>query len=281
VLAFDFVQSILIAIAVPLLRPWRGVILHNGKQVAEGASIMTGVSGSTAEPPELRELHTGDRMNRKEFHRIYETMPADFKAELIGGIVYVASPLKWKHGTRHLALGTVFGNYEGSTPGVDAGDNTTILLGPEGEPQPDLYLRILPEFGGQSGTTKDDYVDGAPELLSEIAHSSRSLDLHGKLRDYRRNGVLEYIVACLRERQLRWFDLSGNKELQLDADGICRIRTFPGLWIHAAALFAKDFTRLLATLNQGLASPEHAAFVRRLQDAKKPRRRPGGKRKRP
>src|SRR5438270_6929222 len=121
-------------------------------------------------------------------------MPGDFEAELIGGIVYVASPLKRRHGTNHLPLGNLLFAYEDHTPGVESGDNATILLGDEGEPQPDLFLRILPEFGGQSRTTDDDYVEGAPELVAEIAHSSRSIDLHRKREDYTRYGVWEYLV---------------------------------------------------------------------------------------
>jgi Uma2 family endonuclease len=203
-------------------------------------------------------------MTREEFHRIYEQMPEGFEAELIGGIVYVASPLKRRHGTNHLPLGTLFFTYESQSPGVESGDNTTILLGEEAEPQPDLYLRILPEFGGQSQSTPDDYVAGPPELIAEIAHSSRAIDLHAKRDDYARHGVLEYLVVCLRERQLRWFDLQANQERLPDADGIFRIRTFPGLWIHGEALLARDYPRLMAALEQGLATPEHAAFVRRL-----------------
>jgi hypothetical protein len=205
-------------------------------------------------------------MTRAEFHRIYEQMPEDFAAELIGGIVNVSSPLKRRRGTNHLPLGSLFFTYEGDTPGVESGDNTTILLGDEGEPQPDLYLRILPEFGGQSGTTPDDYVEGAPELISEIAHSSRSIDLHFKLDDYKRYGVREYLVVCLKEMQLRWFNLRADKEEQADADGVFRMRTFPGLWIHGEALLAKDYQRMTATLNLGLAGPEHAEFVKQLAD---------------
>jgi len=222
----------------------------------------------SAAATERLELHSGDRMTREEFHRIYEQMPDDFEAELVGGTVYVSSPLKRRHGTNHLPLGSLFFAYEGHTPGVESGDNTTILLGEFAEPQPDLYLRILPEFGGQSRTTADDFVEGAAELLSEIAHSSRSMDLHSKQEDYRRYGVLEYLVICLRERRLRWFDLRADKELFPDADGVYRIRTFPGLWIHGGALLAKDFQQLMTTLQQGLATPEHNTFVRHLASRK-------------
>jgi Uma2 family endonuclease len=213
------------------------------------------------------ELHTGDRLSREEFHRIYEKMPEAFKAELIGGIVYVASPLKRRHGTPHLLLGTIFGTYKASTPGVEGGDNTTLLLGDEGEPQPDLYLRILEACGGQTRVNADDYIVGVPELLAEIAWSSRAIDLHAKKQDYTRYGGVEYVVACLRERQLRWFDLRADTELPIDADGVCRVRTFPGLWIHGDALFADDYGRALATLEQGLAMPQHAEFVKKLAAA--------------
>ncbi len=213
---------------------------------------------------ERLELHTGDRMTREEFHRVYEVMPEDFKAELIGGIVYVSSPLGLRHGSAHPPLSTLFYVYQSHTPGVECGDNTTVLLGEEGEPQPDLFMRVLPEFGGQSRTTEDDYVEGAPELITEISVSRRSIDMHAKKADYARYGVLEYVVASLKERKLYWFDLLNDKELHAGADGVLRIRVFPGLWISEAALWANDGKSLLATLEQGIASPEHADFVRRL-----------------
>ena len=79
--------------------------------------------------------------------------------------------------------------------------------------------------------------------------------------------MLEYLVVCLQEHQLRWFDLRANDELQPDAGGIYRMRAFPGLWVHGPALLAKDHGTMMATLQQGLATPEHAAFVKRLAAA--------------
>jgi Uma2 family endonuclease len=235
---------------------------------------MSAIPKSILPAREIPELHSGDRMTRAEFHRIYEQMPDDFKAELIGGIVYVASPLRLQHGTGHPFLSVVFVAYAGHTRGLEVGDNTTVLLGEQSEPQPDLFLRILTEYGGQSGTTKDpstgedEYVDDAPELVAEIAHSSRSIDLHSKREDYRRYGVLEYLVLSVKEKQLRWFDLPNNRELQIDPDGVLRAKTFPGLWVHCESLFAKDYQGLMSILNQGLGTPEHAAFVQRLADAR-------------
>jgi hypothetical protein len=50
----------------------------------------------------------------------------------------------------------------------------------EDSPQPDVYLRILPERGGQSGD-RGLYAQGAPELVAEICLSSTAYDLHQKL----------------------------------------------------------------------------------------------------
>jgi hypothetical protein len=210
------------------------------------------------------ELATGDHMSREEFHRIYAATSDAFHAELIGGIVYVPSPLKRQHGIHHLVLGGLFAAYAARTPGIEVGDNATLLLGEDAEPQPDLYLRLLPESGGQSRTTEDDYILGAPELIAEIAHSSRAIDLHAKRDDYARYGVHEYLVVTLREGRIRWFDLRAGRELEAAADGILRLQAAPGLWVDRAALFANDHARAMATLERGLAAPEHATFVRRL-----------------
>jgi Uma2 family endonuclease len=229
---------------------------------------MATVTEPAAPATEPEELENGDHMTQPEFHRIYSQMPDPFKAELIGGIVYVASPLKVRHGTNHSDLNGLFWLYAGHTPGVQCSDSTTVVLGSKDEPQPDLLMRILPEYGGQSGTTADDYVAGAPELIAEISQSSRAMDLHTKRERYARHGVLEYLVLDLRDNRLHWFDLRAGQELTPDADGVYRICTFPGLWVHGEALLARDFQRLTATLNAGLATEDHEAFVRRLAAAR-------------
>jgi Uma2 family endonuclease len=207
-------------------------------------------------------------MTRKEFHRLYEQAPEELKAELIGGVVHMPSPLRIRHAKNHPPFSALFFHYESSTPGVECGDNATILLGEDGEPQPDLYLRILPEYGGHSRTTLDDYVEGPPELVAEIAHSSRAIDLYEKKDDYRRYGVMEYLVYCVQEPEIRWFDLRCDEEKRTKDEGILRLETFPGLWLDSAALFSRNGKQLLATLAQGLATTEHSEFVQRLARAR-------------
>ncbi|HEY8749165.1 MAG TPA: Uma2 family endonuclease [Tepidisphaeraceae bacterium] len=233
---------------------------------------MSVVPQSMLDLSELTELQSGDRMTREEFHRIYEKTPRHIKAELIGGTVYVASPLRLTHGNGHLHLGMLFAAFELNTPGVQGGDNTTVILGEDSEPQPDLLLRILPEYGGQSSTSRKDYIVGSPEFVAEIAHSSHALDLNAKRDDYTRYGVREYLVVLPGQKRFHHFDLVAEKELPIEGDGIIRVRTFPGFWINSQAFFAKDYHRLMGTLQLGLDSNEHAQFVNRLAEARQSRK---------
>lgn len=214
-------------------------------------------------------LHNGDRMMREEFHRAYSQMPEDYRAELIGGIVFEPSPLGYSHGTNHGRLGSLFDIYSIHTPGTGMADNATVMLSEEDEVQPDLILRIIEELGGKSRLTGDGYLAGAPELVAEVAHSSRAIDLHLKKERYALAGVLEYFVLCLAPKQIHWFDLDGRKELTAGRDGVFRSAVFPGLWIHAESLLQRDGELSLQVLNRGLQSPEHKEFVAELAKRKR------------
>jgi Uma2 family endonuclease len=217
-------------------------------------------------------LRDGDRLTQAEFHRRYEAYPdTRVKFELIGGFVHMASPMRRRHGTFHTDLSAVFWFYHLNTPGLEVADNTTAILNEENEPQPDLILRVLTEFGGRSYEDEHGYLNGPPELIAEVAHSSLRMDMGPKRREYRRAGVLEYLVLNAEGRHLYWFHFASQRQLRPDRQGVWRSRVFPGLWIDEPALLTRDSPRLIATLQRGLATPEHAAFVERLRAA---RRRP-------
>ncbi|HZW33624.1 MAG TPA: Uma2 family endonuclease [Isosphaeraceae bacterium] len=225
-------------------------------------------ASSRSQPPnrggEIPPLEPGDRLSRAEFERRYDAMPQLKKAELIEGVVYVPSPVRLhRHGRPHLRLITWIGIYEGATPGVIGGDNTSTRLDLTNEPQPDAVLLIDPALGGQARISADDYIEDAPELVAEVAASSVSFDLNAKLTIYRRNGVREYLVWRVLDRQIDWFALRRQKyvRLPLDKTGLYRSKVFPGLWLDPAALVRGDIPAVQAALQRGLASREHAAFV--------------------
>ncbi|MBD2182175.1 Uma2 family endonuclease [Planktothrix sp. FACHB-1355] len=211
-------------------------------------------------------LENGDRLTRHEFEKRYQAMP-HIKAELIEGVVYMSSPVRARrHGEPHShIIGWLF-VYCAATPGVMLCDNATVRLDLDNEPQPDALLRLDPSVGGQSRISDDDYIEGAPELIVEIAASTASYDLHDKLRVYRRNGVQEYLVWKVNEKELNWFRLREGEYVQLEADtnGVIRSEVFPGLWLAVAALITGDLARVLAVVQEGLATAEHGNFVNRL-----------------
>ncbi|AFY71888.1 protein of unknown function DUF820 (plasmid) [Thalassoporum mexicanum PCC 7367] len=216
----------------------------------------------TLQPP---PLENGDRLSRDEFERRYSAMPQVKKAELIEGIVYMASPLRVKsHGYPHGVIMTWLGTYQIATPGVLFADNTTVQLDPDNEPQPDGLLMI--EQGGQATISEDDYVVGAPELIVEVAASSAAIDMHSKLEAYQRNQVQEYLVWQIYDNTFDWFRLRDGKYAQIPAnsEGIICSKIFPGLWLDKKALLTGDFAKVLAVLQQGMATPEHQGFTEQL-----------------
>lgn len=221
----------------------------------------------TAEDPQpALWLEPGDHLDQPTFHARYELMSEDVKAELIGGVVYMPAALRRPHGRSSGLLVRWLGAYEDETPGVELYDNTTTIMGEDSEPQPDACLIIQPECGGQMRVTEEDYLQGAPELVGEVASSTEAYDLHSKKRDYERAGVREYLVVALRQRMVfRFVNRAGRfGELPPDADGVIRSEVFPGLWLDPEALIALQGRRVLEVLRQGLATPEHAAFVAHL-----------------
>jgi Uma2 family endonuclease len=216
----------------------------------------------------LLPLENGDRLTRLEFERRYRAMPRIKKAELIEGLVYMASPLRFEpHAEPHGRVMTWLGVYQAATLGVRFGDNATVRLDLDNEPQPDGVLRLDERVGGQSRIDEDGYIEGAPELIAEIAASSAAYDLREKLQVYRRNQVQEYLVWQVYDRRIDWFRLKEGEyiALQPDSQGIVRSEVFPGLWLVVPALLAGNLAEVLGALQLGLKTPEHTAFIEKLK----------------
>lgn len=233
-------------------------------------------------PPPVPPLRDGDRMTGREFLRRYEAMGDGARAELINGVVYIHSPIVMpagggtfvppvsggRHGRPQGRLIFWVTAYEMMTAGVEAAAPVTVVL-PSGLQvvEPDGALRILAESGGRSKLGADDFLYGPPELLIEVANTSQSRDLGEKFRSYQADGVREYIVWRTAANEVEWFHLRRKRFVPLapDAEGVVRSAAFPGLWLNTRALFANDLPRVFHDLQQGIASPEHAAFVAKLQ----------------
>jgi Uma2 family endonuclease len=218
---------------------------------------------------QLPPLENGDRLTRLEFERRYHAMPEVKKAELIEGVVYMASPLRFKpHAEPHGRLITWLGVYQAATPQVEMGIEPTVRLDIDNEPQPDGVLLVSQASGGRSTLSDDGYLEGAPELVAEIAASSVSIDLGDKKRAYRRNDIQEYIVWQVFDQKIDWFALQNGDyvSLQPNPQGVICSQVFPGLWLDVLAMLQGNMQQVLATLQTGINSADHTAFAQQLTD---------------
>ncbi|HEY3321154.1 MAG TPA: Uma2 family endonuclease [Planctomycetota bacterium] len=218
---------------------------------------------------EVPPLSAGDTLTWEEFERRWDATPEIKFAELIGGRVYMPSPLSFPHGKTDSLTNLWLAYYAGRTSGCDTGTNATCrILGDA--PQPDVLLRIIESRGGQS-RVRGKYLVGAPELTAEVCVSSAAYDVHEKKDLYEQAGVQEFVAVLLHEQEVRWHCLKRGKYALIKAstEGIIRSIVFPGLWLNVPALLKADTAALLATLEQGLATPEHAEFVKRLAQGRK------------
>jgi Uma2 family endonuclease len=223
------------------------------------------MSAATLTVPPLRD---GERLSREEFERRYDALP-DVKAELLNGVVYMASPVTAEHGKPHGDLMGWLYSYKAFTPGVDSGVDSSIRLPLGSMPQPDVFLHILESHGGRSYIDADGYVAGAPDLLGEVAKSSLIHDSTVKMAICREAGIPEFILWRVEDRAIEWYFLNNGEyqELATGPDGIIRSKTFPGLWLDFEAMIRRDDQAVLRALQQGIASDEHAQFVAALQQA--------------
>lgn len=194
-------------------------------------------------------LESGDHLTRDEFHRRYCARPDLRKAELVEGVVYVPSPLRFElHSEPHGRVITWLGVYTAAHPAVRLGDNPTVRLDARNEVQPDACLwQVQPD--GPRLDAKG-YVEGAPQLVVEIAASSASYDLHEKKEAYRRNGVREYVVWRVLDGAVDWFRLEAGEYVRIEPDegGLMASAEFPGLHLAVSKLLAGDLAGVLAAL---------------------------------
>ena len=206
-------------------------------------------------------FHTGDRLRQPEFHRLYEQMPG-VKADLIGGIVYMASPDSDPHAEDHSLMTTWTGVYAARVAWLTSLDNATFIASLDDEVQPDAAIALHPDHGGRSHVNDRNIREGVGELFVEVAYSSASYDLYEKFELYRREGVREYVVVEVKDRRTRWFTLENGGYAEAEPEGgVFRSTQFPGLWLHAEGAAAPDAGAVLDSLAEGMATDAFKAYV--------------------
>jgi Uma2 family endonuclease len=194
-------------------------------------------------------LESGDQLTRAEFERRYAAQADIKKAELIEGVVYVASPVRTdEHAQPHLDMGGWLVAYVARTPGIVRATDGTVKLDADNEFQPDLYLAWDAAHGG-SARLEGGYLVGPPDLVVEISASTAARDLSLKKHVYQRNGVREYIVWQVYEERIDWFALDAEgvyQTLSANENGVVESVAFPGLRLDMPAMLRGDLATVLA-----------------------------------
>ena len=227
-----------------------------------------GASTTSAGQARRAILENGAHVTAHEFMHLYQAAPNVHKAELIEGVVHMPSLVSARHAICHQKINLWLGYYQVNTPGTETADNATLRLDTDNSVQPDAVLYSNRQNGSSVQIDADGYLEGKPELVVEIAYSSASYDLHEKFRVYRRNGVREYMVWQVETPRLDWWELHESTYVSLasDGQGIVMSRAFPGLVLDVNAMLNDDMGQVLAALQSGIGSADHAAFVKKLSD---------------
>jgi len=207
-------------------------------------------------------------MSQDEFHRAYMEMSEDFKAELIEGEVFVVNDnIGFEtHEEPDAELAGWMLIYRVETPGVASGTAATTILDNANEVEPDLQMRIRPEYRGRS-VLGGEFVQGPPELVCEISYSSRSIDLGRKKRAYEKTGIQEYLVWRTVDKAIDWWEIRGGlfQPLPKQDDGLIESRVFPGLVLDTVALLGGNMKRVLDRQRAELGQGRHMRFCEVLQ----------------
>jgi Uma2 family endonuclease len=211
-------------------------------------------------------LQNGDYLDAAEFWRRYEASPENLRAELIEGRVFMMMPAHEDHAGPHIGVAGWLSLYAARTRGTKAYDNITLQLRGDNTVQPDATLVVAAEAGGRSLINERRILEGAPELVCEVAASSASHDLFDKKKIYHANRVLEYIVWQTLDHRLDWFCWGSRDYVRIspDSKGLIRSANFPGLWLDVPALLARRYDAVFDALEAGLKTAEHAEFIARL-----------------
>jgi len=106
-------------------------------------------------------LVAGQGLDQPTFHARYAAMPPETRAELVGGAVYMPSPVSFDHSQEGLRVSGWIFHYLRQSPGVHGGIDATVKLDMAGEVQPDFQAAHLLDGSGMAGERAGDQVDQA------------------------------------------------------------------------------------------------------------------------
>ncbi|MBV9122612.1 MAG: Uma2 family endonuclease [Planctomycetes bacterium] len=189
-----------------------------------------------------------DLITVKEF---FSLVPDGTKADLLNGVIYMASPDSRRSNNLTWFIGFLLGAYDEIR---DIGGQVFISrfafkLTKYRAPEPDVgYVRpnrvhLLEEMG----------MKGGPDIAVEIvSRDSRSRDYRLKKNAYRKAGVTEYWIVDPLKNRVEFHRLREGKyeQVPLEAGHLFRSEVLPGFWLDVNWLLAKPLPKAYECLLQ-------------------------------
>ncbi len=175
------------------------------------------------------------------------------KADLIDGVIFMASPDSKKANSLNLFLGNLLDGYIGAKE-ID-GDvfisRYACRINAVRAPEPDVgYVR--PE---RIHLLHETYMDGGPDIAVEIvARDSRTRDYSEKYDLYKAAGVQEYWIIDPLQKRVTFLRLRDGdyEEMALDSN-IFRSEVLPGFWLNTDWLLSRKVPKAYKCLQEILA----------------------------
>ncbi|HLN31010.1 MAG TPA: Uma2 family endonuclease [Gemmataceae bacterium] len=156
----------------------------------------------------------------------------DQKADLIDGIIYMASPENTNANALFVWLTILLGSYiESLDLGQLFGSRVAFRLSNKESPEPDLAVVLKKRLHLIEGG----FVNGRPDLAIEIVSpESVERDYVKKRRQYQKAGVPEYWIIDETEEKVTLLRLGSDGKYREERvrGGVLRSQVLPGFWIR-------------------------------------------------
>ncbi len=199
-------------------------------------------------------MRTATRKGRVTFEDFCFLVKEDQKADLIDGVIYMASPENTDANSLFMWFGGLMDLYaEERELGKVFGQKVTLRLDDRNGPEPD----ILFVANNRLHLIRWGHIDGPADLAVEIVTpESIDRDYVKKREQYERAGIQEYWIIDEQEEKVTVFRLDRNGKYRevKPRDGKYHSKVLVGFWIRPEWLWQRPLPKKLKVLHEVLAT---------------------------
>ena len=194
-------------------------------------------------------MSTARSQERITFEQFCAIVDGDQKADLIDGVIYMASPDNMDANELFVWLVSLLhGFVQAKELGKVYGSRAAFRLNKTNAPEPDIAFVSKHRLGA----VRRGNFEGPPDLAVEIVSpESVERDYEKKRRQYEKAGVREYWIVDEMEQRVTLLRLHRGKFREARArKGVLTSKVLPGFWLRPAWLWQRPLPNTIDTLRQ-------------------------------